>query len=91
MADDGSDAAITRLVYRDLPAMLAAGHEEEAARLYASRILSPATGGTLDTSAATVREALWYAVALMDGSLADLTDGERVIDWQRAMVVAGGR
>lgn len=79
------------IAYRHLPAMLAAGREEDAARLFASRILSPAASDTVDDVGARARQAMWFAVALMDGSLADLADGERVIDWQRAMVVAGPR
>lgn len=82
---------IPRLVYRDLPIMLAMDREEDAARIYASRILGP---GMIDADGlgdAALDRALWYGVALMDGSLADIVDGERVIDWQRAMVVAPER
>jgi hypothetical protein len=71
-----------------LPALLAAGHVELAASAFASNVLSPALAPNASTLDATSLGWAWFATALMDGSLVDLTRGDATIDWSRSGLAA---
>jgi hypothetical protein len=75
------DATLSEVVRRYLPGLLASGAEPEAARLFASRVLAGEIPAEARIDQALTR---WLGIAVMDGSLANLWAGERVIAWDRS-------
>jgi hypothetical protein len=69
------------VVRRYVPGLLAAGAEAEAARLFASRVVAGEMSAESRIDQASTR---WLGIAVMDGSLANLWAGERVISWDRS-------
>lgn len=85
----GADEALW-MYSTQLGNLLIAGDVDQTHRIFAEKILrrysSAATSASWGEPTAHLDQTWgWYAVALMDGGLANLWAGERVIDWQKAL------
>ncbi len=71
-----------------LPSLFASGGVDLASRAFSSTVLTPALAARPGELDATSLGWAWFATALMDGGLANLTQGEATIDWARPGLVA---
>jgi endo-1,4-beta-D-glucanase Y len=77
---DGSNTVATYATA--LPSVLFGGASELAASTFTKDVLAPVVGSQApDPNDAIGRSWAWFATALMDGSLVDLSRGPGVIDW----------